>query len=391
MASINTVVNGNAESCRRAADWLGKAATGVDANGSAIATAQTTSESCWEGTAADGFRGYVGQLGNDATTLSASAASARQALDAFAADLDTVNARMRQARAVASSAGLTVTQTAIEGPGAPPAHVFGPVPAPVAEAFYQDNAAYNRKVRAFREAQATVTEARQREAQAHLLLTEPMRTTTSTVENLRSISSTVAETALSAIGETHTAANELYDEAEKIEAHAQRMEQLAIDSELTDAGRAAAARSGQLARAGADETSAEAAKIEGAVRKVPRGVRGAIAANPGSVLEDSSGLLKLGKGALKGVPYVGTGFTLVMGGIDVADDSKTVVQATAETGLSIAGGAVGGMAGMELGAAAGSVVPLVGTVVGGVIGAVAGEVVGSFAGGQAGDALTGAK
>lgn len=127
------------------------------------------------------------------------------------------------------------------------------------------------------------------------------------------------------------------------------------------------------------------------MRRVPRGVRQAIAANPGSMLEDSSGLLKLGKGALKGVPYIGTGFTLVLGGIDVADGSRTVVQATAEASLTIAGGAVGSMTGMELGAAAGSVVPLVGTVVGGVIGALAGEVVGSFAGGQAGDALTGAK
>ncbi|HEY0805236.1 MAG TPA: hypothetical protein VGD84_09235 [Pseudonocardiaceae bacterium] len=56
------------------------------------------------------------------------------------------------------------------------------------------------------------------------------------------------------------------------------------------------------------------------------------------MLADSAGLLKLGKGALKGLPYVGTGATLIFGGIEVADGSKTLGQAAAETGLSLAGG-----------------------------------------------------
>jgi hypothetical protein len=390
VADINTVVNGNTASCRQSADWLGRAASGVDANGGAVDRAQSASESCWQGTAADGFRDYVGQIGNDADKLSASATSAQQELNAFAADLDTVNARMSQARAVASAAGLTVTPTTIEAPGAGPRRVYGPVPATEATEFYQAQAAYNTKVSAFNEAATTVTEARQLEAKAHADLTAPMRESASTVQNLVTIGSTVSGAALDIIKEVQGGANELYDEAGDLEDHAQRMEQLALDSELTDAGRAAAARAGQLAGAGAEETITEASKIESAVGKVPSTLRNAIAAEPGKLLADSSGMLKLGKGALRNLPYVGTGATILFGGLEVLDGSKTSTQAAAETGLSLAGGVAGGMAGGEIGAAAGSVIPIVGTAAGAIVGSIAGSIIGSMSGGKAGDELTGA-
>ncbi len=175
MADINTVVNGDSASCRQAADWLGRAASGVDANSGAVGRAQAASESCWQGSAADGFRQHIGQIGSDADKLSASATTAQQALNAFAADLDTVNARMTQARSVASAAGLTVTPTTIEAPGPGPRRVYGPVTAQVATEFFQTQAAYNTKVKAFNEARATVTDARKLEAQAHANLTGPMR------------------------------------------------------------------------------------------------------------------------------------------------------------------------------------------------------------------------
>ncbi len=196
--------------------------------------------------------------------------------------------------------------------------------------------------------------------------------------------------ALTIVKETQGAANELYDEADEIADHAQRMEQLALDSELTDAGRAAAARAGLLASAGADETATQAAKIEKAVGKVPPSVRNLIAKDPGDLLQDSSGLLKLGKGVLKGLPYVGTTATIAFGGLEVIDGSRTPMQATAEAGLSLAGGIAGGMAGAAIGSAAGSVVPIIGNAAGGVIGAIAGSIIGSLSGGKAGDELTGA-
>jgi HPt (histidine-containing phosphotransfer) domain-containing protein len=322
--------------------------------------------------------------------LSETVTSTQQALNAFAADLDTVNARITQARSVASAAGLTVTPATIEAPGSAPTHPIGPVVGQDATAFYQAQAAYNTKVSAFNEAQTTVNDARKVETQAHSNLTGPMQDASNTTQNLVTISSIATGAGLGILSGTQGAANDLYNEAEDISSHAQRMEQLALDSELTDAGRAAAARAGMLANAGAAETSAQAAKIENAVGKVPEPIRNFIAKNPGALAEDSSGLLKLGNGVLKNLPYVGTGATILFGGLEVLDGSKTPLQATAETGLSLAGGAAGAMAGAELGAAAGSVVPFLGTAAGGIIGGIAGGLIGSLAGGKAGDQITGA-
>ena len=391
MAEINTVVNGNSAACRQAAGWLGKTASGVDSNRDAIAKAQTDSEACWEGTAADGFRTHVGQMATDADKLSASALTAQQALTSFANDLDTVNARMNQARSVATAAGLTVTPTTIEGPGSAPKRLFGPIPASEAVEFYQAQQRYTTQVNAFNEAETTVNGARKLEAQAHATLTVPMQQTSNTVQTLVTISSNVGSVTLNTIQGVEGTAQELYDEADNIEAHAQRMEQLALDSELTDAGRAAAARASGFSAAGAALTEAQATKIESAVNKVPPGLRKIIAANPGSLIQDSSGLLKLTKGVLKGVPYAGTLSSLTFGAISVADGSEKPAQAIAETTGGIAGGAIGAETGAEVGAAIGSIFPGPGTAVGGIIGGITGGIIGTLAGGKAGDAVVGAK
>jgi hypothetical protein len=391
VADLNTVVNGDSTACRGAAGWLGKVASGVDSNRDAIAKAQTDSDACWQGTAADGFRNHIGQMASDADGLAASALTAQQALTKFADELDTVNARMNQARLVAEAAGLAVTPSGIEGPGSAPTHRQGPMGGQEAVEFFQAHLRYTTQVQAFSEAQATVTEARGLEAQAHANVTPPMQEADNTVQALVTISSNVSGVTLNAIQGVEGAAQELYQEADGIESHAQRMEQLALDSELTDAGRAAAARAGQLGSTGAAETEAEAAKIEGAVKKVPQSLRTAIAANPGDMVADSSGLLKVTKGVLRGVPYLGTGVSILFGGVEVLDGSEKPAQAVAETGGSIAGGAIGAASGAEAGGAIGSIFPGLGTVVGGVIGGIAGGIIGTLAGGKAGDAVVGAK
>jgi hypothetical protein len=257
--------------------------------------------------------------------------------------------------------------------------------------FYQAQQRYTTQVSAFKEAESTVTEARQLEAQAHANLTPPMQEANNTVQTLVTISSNVSSVTLNTIQGVEGAAQELYRDADDIDAHAQRMEQLALDSELTDAGRAAAARAGQFSSAGAAATEAQATKIEGAAKKIPPGLRKIIAANPGDIVSDSTGLLKLTKGVLRGVPYAGTLASLTFGAVTVADGSETPGQAIAETAGGIAGGAVGAEAGATSGAIIGSFFPGVGTVVGGVIGGIAGGIIGTLAGGKAGDAVAGAK
>jgi hypothetical protein len=105
--------------------------------------------------------------------------------------------------------------------------------------------------------------------------------------------------------------------------------------------------------------------IEGSINKISQSLRTAIAASPGDLIEDSSGLLKVTSGVLKGIPYVGTIASITFGAVSVADGSETPKQAVAETAGSVAGGALGAASGAEVGAAAGSIFPGVGTLAGG--------------------------
>jgi uncharacterized protein YukE len=396
---LNIEVHGNPASCRETAGWLGRLANAVHDDGTAVHGARTASETCWQGPAGDAFRSSVGQLGQDADQLNGAIDQTRHALEVFADDLDTVKARMQQARTVASNAGLTVTATMIQmpdsTPGPAPAAPAGPLSPQQSTAFYQAQqahadavATYNRQIAAFNEARTTVDNARHLEAEAHAKLTGPTQESNNTAKNLKTIGSTVIGTSLSFVKSTHSAAKELFDDAGKIQGTADRMQELAVDAELTDASRAAAARAAEAAGKGAAATRATAARVERPVAKIPEPLRNAIAKNPGELLEDGSGLLKLGKGALKGLPYVGTGATLASAGVDVAM-GKPVGKAAAETGMSLAGGIAGGMAGAELGAAAGSFVPVpfIGTAAGGVVGGVVGGVIGSLSGGKAADQM----
>lgn len=89
---------------------------------------------------------------------------------------------------------------------------------------------------------------------------------------------------------------------------------------------------------------------------------------------------RLGKGAMKRLPYVGAGIAAIDIGSAALSGSKTAM------GESV--GSLGGsLAGAAAGAAIGSVVPLVGT----AIGAAIGGVVGSFGGGALGKWITGDK
>jgi hypothetical protein len=71
---------------------------------------------------------------------------------------------------------------------------MGPVTGQEAAEFYQAQAAYNTKLSAFNEAQTTVNDARQLEAQAHNNLTTPMQDASNTTNELVSISSFAAGT-----------------------------------------------------------------------------------------------------------------------------------------------------------------------------------------------------
>ncbi|MHA6802951.1 hypothetical protein [Salinifilum ghardaiensis] len=126
--------------------------------------------------------------GTDADELTEYFNRGKIALDAFADDLDTVRAKMNQAREVAAQHGLNVTATTIEHPGQAPPKMPSTAPGPDTTertpAEQQAIADYQAKIRAFNEAHATVQAARRKEDSAHDALQKALKMTKSLPEAL---------------------------------------------------------------------------------------------------------------------------------------------------------------------------------------------------------------
>lgn len=383
---LNTEVLDDPAACRATADGLERLKNGVQGTGDVAYRERGKSESFWQGTAADACRGELTDLGKDSDSLEDVIEATKRALAVFADRIDTVRARMDQARHVASQGGLIVTAEAIlppgPAPGPAPQRPSGPI-SPQAEAqLSQHNDAHNAamqafqaKQAAFQEASATVIDARQQQEDAHRDLDNGMQDPLATIKKMKTYGMFVASNSLSIAKTRQTQANDFFEEANKVKEHGNRMQAIADNPENAAATRAAAERAAQVSSEGAEATRAQGVQYQ---LKGPGWLRTGIEANPGNYIKDGTALLKLGKGIARGVPFFGSGVAVVSGGVDVALGKDPVV-ATAETGANIGGGAVGGMAGAEVGAAIGTLIcPGPATAVGGVVGGVAGGLIGSM-------------
>ncbi|MGH3940877.1 MAG: WXG100 family type VII secretion target [Pseudonocardiaceae bacterium] len=378
---LNTEVKSDPASCRATAAWLSRLTPGVAEAGDAIHGARSASESCWQGAAAEAFRDSLNPIRKDSDELAAISDRVRQALEIFADEIDTVRARLRQAREVAVAARLIVTPTAILPPGpspdTAPVHPIGPM-TPEAEAGHADAvraheaavSTYATKVNAFTEASVTVAEARLREADAHSALDAVMDRSGTDAQTLKSIGIGVVSVALGALAGLQLAASDLLRAADKLQEHGARMQALAADSNGPISTRAAAAHTATMAADGEARTRADAERLGRPIRYIPEGIRHGVANSPGEYIRDGGGWVGLGKNAARGVPFVGTGVVVASGAADVAM-GKPVGQVAAETGAGLGGGVVGAMAGATIGSA---IFPGVGTVVGGVVGGVIGSI-----------------
>lgn len=167
--SLNVKVDAKPTEIRQAAGWLGDAGRLVHDSAGAVRTASGLSESGWEGQAGPAFRETMGKVGPGVDNVAEQARRLHEALDTHADDIDTVRARMEQARSIARQAGLRVTRLKIFDPGPPPPepppfpkdHLPTPPEHNAYVAMQDARYEYMRKLKAFYECTQIVNEARE--------------------------------------------------------------------------------------------------------------------------------------------------------------------------------------------------------------------------------------
>lgn len=398
---LNTEVQDDAAGCRALAEYLRKVAKSADEANKVFTRVQADSEHLWTGRAGMAFRAAQEPNARDSNEVGKAAATYAVALDAFAADIDTVKARMSQARDVARQAGLITTSTVILPPGPGPSPKTNRAPqAPdtsLPPQTVQQLADHQQKQHTFEEVSGTVADARRIQAEAHNKLETAVEDPLATLKATKTWTMFVVGNGLSYVKASQTTVNDLVKHADALDAKAEEYQAKAwqTDDPLLQRQYAASYEGFQREAVRAQNVSE---KLQRPIDFIPEGVRQKIEMNAGNSLEGETGWLKLGKGAARGVPLIGTGLTVVSGVADWAM-GKPAGQAAGETTGSLAGGVVGGMAGAESGAAIGgamgTVVPIAGNAagaaIGGVVGGVAGGIIGSLSGTQAADNLMGVK
>lgn len=239
--SINTVVEGDPASCRETAEWLGKLSTGCHEIGTGLLRARSESETIWHGEAADGFRNQMTTNATDADKLAEFFNRGKIALDNFASELDTVIARINQARDVAAHHGLPVTSVSIESPGPPPPKmpVEGAGAVAVDRTPQEERAVadYLGKEKIFQEVLQTVTEARRKEREAHDSLRSALQMTKSLPEALLPQGWSWAPIATGAYTGAYTTSKALSEVSKHAEARADGARQVLEDPTLSQSDR----------------------------------------------------------------------------------------------------------------------------------------------------------
>jgi hypothetical protein len=171
--SIDTEMLGDADSCHAVARWMQNSlAESFESCATTIQQVHRDSVEHWQGPAGEAFRVRINAGRSQTDQLTDDAQRAGRAIADFAHTLEAVERVMSGARASAASAGLTVVGFLIQPPGSPPPDVAptrGPQ-SPAEAASRQDALAaiadYNQKVRAYDEAAADASRARDQEKAA---------------------------------------------------------------------------------------------------------------------------------------------------------------------------------------------------------------------------------
>jgi hypothetical protein len=172
--SLDTTLHGDPAGITAAAAGLGTLGQGFTSAASSVGAAGSLSESVWTGSAADAFRGGLPPVRRAIDEVAGATERANQAMQTFAGELKAVRAKIDQARSIASAAGLAVGADSIEPPKPPPiprALTLTPAAATAAaDKLAAAQAEYRTQLRAYRQAEQIMKEARAQEKEARATL-----------------------------------------------------------------------------------------------------------------------------------------------------------------------------------------------------------------------------
>ena len=363
--ALNTWVAGDPAGTRATSAWLRTMQQRVHNAAGGPNNAITASLEGWDGAPAQIFRRIMTRTGLNMDDLARTGfGSFAEALDRHADDLDTVKARMQQARDVAAQGGLTVTETEIQDPGDPPpdpppvSHNTPEFPAQQGTRGLAENAkaAYLEKVKAYTEASLTVSGARDIEnTSVDTLLSYLQNVGEKWHINAADFGTGLAAATLA----QHT---KLAGNAQYFKSVANEAFKLADDTGLTAAQRAQAIITGCRANARyyTDFSKTEAQAAGKLLDKMPRWVKDVVLGELDH-LTNSPGLNKIpglekAVPVLKKIPVAGTALTAGSIGLDVAQGKDPTTAVVSNVGALGAGVLVGGLIGGPIGAAAGFLV-----------------------------------
>jgi hypothetical protein len=355
---LDIQVKGDPAAVRSSGDWMKSMSTQAHGAGTQAYGARGESEGGWPSGAGGSFRNAMTQVGGGADDVSTGASTVADGLHAHADDLETVKARMNQAREVASAAGLGVTEAEIADPGPAPAAPgelpanAGPEQQQAHSAATSAQSAHDAKVRAYNEAQQTVTQARQIEQRSQSTLLTLLGG--SPVGMGMKASSIAAGLTGVAIQRT----SKFRGQAQSFGSKANRWAKLGESENLSPEQRANA-----LVRKSIDNAKAEVAtnKSLGTLPrrladKIPTKAQFALTGETSSAFKMTTRVGKFAQPFLKKVPVIGIGLTAFGVGNDIANGKDPKMAIASGAGSLAAGAAVGAAVGGPVGVVAGAAV-----------------------------------
>lgn len=338
---LNTEMLGDPSACRQTGEWMVGVATSTLDTATVLRGVRDRTEACWRGDAARGFQEHIGRGDREGDQISGETERAGNAMIVFSDELDTVEARLDQARGVAAEGGLTVTPQGIE----PPQPVTLPA-APTTALQSAATEAYQAQLRAWNEVNQTVGEARGIERAAHERLGAATNTPKSVWESIRSGAGFAATGA--AIG----AAEGLHRQNSRFRNLSARHARESLDitrriansPALSESARTSlqSSRNDLLDRAAKENRIAHnQARLLGGLDRTGGGrfLLDVISEHPGSRIPDGGGLFQRGASRVLGkIPYVGAGVTVAQTAVDI-HGGKPADQAIASAAISTGVGA----------------------------------------------------